>query len=581
MSSRSSQDELPTRRTTNTQTFLDTCVLDADHKALEEHLGTNPVQQSDLDGCLLRGLQIVQRAERELSHVAPALTILVQAGAKWVCDDLLDEQKTPYHIICESPGDHHELLDLMINLSQQTIIDQQDSHRHTAMMYAVKNANINCLKSLIIRGADVTIGIDVKRFYLRQYIDLWTPIMEAIWNISCNHRSTIMYDSFELLLDAEVDQNKYHFRNYIICAIVSGNNYCINKLIKKGAPLNGIFYNNINVWPMVAREGHVELLKCMFTDGIDKDSIDQNGYSILWHVVVSGNIEAVRYLLDQGVAIPTYAPEEREVPCEQCDENRLIIDNDRELERRDPCMRAIWNDQSEIVKLLDEYGSKSCKSFYALRRAVQKGSVDVVSYLLNTYTYPLNIEYNMKYSRSSSRTLTLLTEPIFKIWAQITKLLLDHGADPAKQMCGTKSVNATMTAIYYTNSEVLAQYIRSGIEINLKSWDSICGRVLSPFEASLLHDSHYVAEMFLISGCSGGVFSNLTLKDKPKLEKLMKEWKVYDNNVIPLKQRCRCVILNHLSPRADLKIQELPLPGYLIKFLSIPELIEAYGYCHS
>ena len=128
MSNRSSQDELLTRSTTNTQTFLDTCVLDADHKALEEHLGTNPVQQSYLDECLLRGLQIVQQKKKELSHVAPALTILVQAGAKWVCNDLLDGQKTPYHIICESPGDHHELLDLMINLSQQTIIDQQDSH---------------------------------------------------------------------------------------------------------------------------------------------------------------------------------------------------------------------------------------------------------------------------------------------------------------------------------------------------------------------------------------------------------------------------------------------------------------------
>ena len=405
-----------------------------------------------------------------------------QFGAKWVCDDLLDVQTTPLHIICESSGDNHELLDLVINLSQQTIIDQQDSHRHTAMMYAVKNSNINCLKSLIIRGADVTIGIDVKMCDFRQYIDLWTPIMEAIWKLSCNHTYTIMHDSFELLLDAEVDQNKYHFRNYIICAIVAGNNHCINKLIKKGAPLNGIFYNNINLWPMVARKGNVELLKCMFTDGIDKDSIDQNGYSVLWHVVDSGNIEAVRYLLDIGVAIPTYAPEEREVPCEQCDENRLIIDNDSELEHRDPCMRAMYDNQLEIVKLLDEYGSKSCKSFYALRRAVKKGSVDVVSYLLNTYTYPLNIEYIIKYSRSSSRTLTLLTEPIFKIWAQITKLLLDHGADPAKQMCATRSVNAIMTAIYYTNLDVLAQYIRCGIDINLKSWDSRCGKVLShPF----------------------------------------------------------------------------------------------------
>ena len=361
MSNRFSQDVLPTRSTINTQTFLDTCVLDADHKTLEEHLGTNAVQQSDLDECLLRGPQIVQQKKRELSHVAPALTILLQSGAKWVCDDLLDEQKTLYHIICESPGDHHELLDLMINLSQQTIIDQQDSHRHTAMMYAVKNSNISCLKSLIIKGADVTIGIDVYLDKFVNYTELWTPIMEAIWKLSCDQTSTIMYDSFDLLLDAAVDQNKDHFRSctdYIICAILARNVNCINKLINDGAPLNSIANNGLYIWAMVAREGDVSLLKCMINRGVDKDSIDQYGFSILWHVVKSGNIEAVRYLLDIRVAIPTYVPEEREVPCEQCQENKLIIDTNSKQEDEDLCLRAIRSNKLEIVKLLDEYGSK-------------------------------------------------------------------------------------------------------------------------------------------------------------------------------------------------------------------------------
>ena len=87
MSNRSSENEVPTRSTTNTPTFLETCVLDADHKALEEHLVNNPVQQSDLDRCLLRGLRIVQRKERELSHVAQALTLLLPSGAK--CNNTL------------------------------------------------------------------------------------------------------------------------------------------------------------------------------------------------------------------------------------------------------------------------------------------------------------------------------------------------------------------------------------------------------------------------------------------------------------------------------------------------------------
>ena len=241
----------------------------------------------------------------------------------------------------------------------------------------------------------------------------------------------------------------------------------------------------------------------------------------------------------------------------------------RKQEIRDPCLRAICYNKLEIVKLLDEYGSKRCKTFTALRCAVKLGCVDVASYLLNKYTYPLNIEYTIK--DSGKGIFTLLTEPVYEFSSQMTKLLLDHGADPAKQMCGATSRNAIMTAIYYENLKAMAQYIRSGVDINLKSWNSRYGRV-SPFEASVLRNGHDVAEMLLISGCSGRVFTKLTLNAKLKLKKLMKEWNVYDNNVIPLKQRCRCVILNHLSPRADLKIQELPVPRLLIKFLSIPEL---------
>ena len=366
--------------------------------------------------------------------------------------------------------------------------------------------------------------------------------------------------------------NNIYFRwctHDIQSALKAGNVHRIKTLIKEGAPLNYTSDHGLYVWAWVARKGDVELLKCMFNRGIDKDSIDECGHSILLHVVHKGSIEAVRYLLDIGVAIPTFAPEERQVQCEQCGENRLTIDNDSKWEKRDPCMMAICYNNLEMVKLLDDYGSQSCQTFYALRRAVQFGCVDVVSYLLNKYSYALNMEYIIK--DSGKGIFTLLTEPVFMFPVPVTKLLLDHGADPAKQICGTTSVNAIITAINDEHLEIIVPYIRSGIDINLKSWDSTYGRV-SPFEASLLHDSHYVAEMLLMSGCSGGVFSNLKLNAEPKLEKLMKEWNVYENNVIPLKQRCRCVILNHLSPRAHMKIEMLPLPRYLIKFLSIPEL---------
>ena len=591
-SKRCSDIEPPTGSTINIQMFLKTCVLDADHKALEEHLVSNPVQQSDLDRSLLRGIQSVHWKERQLSHVAPALTILLQSGAKWNTNDFIDELETPYHIICESPGDHHELLGLMIKSSQRTVIDSRNCEGRTALMHAVQNANINCLKCLIANGAAINISNDK-----HQYLVLWkSPRKQsAIIEATRMLRSSIKYTSvneeiFDLLLDKSPSKC---YRSLMIVAANFYSGYCIKKLIEKG--VNPCINNAIGpfqryVWPMIARIGNVELLKTLFKHGIDKDSRDEDGISILWYVVDSDKIEAVRFLLDLGVTIHTYTLNVRNAQCEQCKENTLIIDDNKweDWINHDPCIRAVSNKKVEIVKLLDEHGGKSCRSFNALRYAVKYDRLDVVSYLLNKYTYPLNMEYFTygKTYRNQSRSKqgrTLLTELNLGLHCltksselKIIKLLLDHGADPAKSMCAARSANAVMIAIADGNWKVLAQYIRSGIDVNVRSYDHLYGAVL-PFEASVLHGHHTVTDMLLISGCSCGVFSlddNHKFKDslKPEVLKLMKEWKVQENNVTPLQQRCRSVILNHLSPRADKKIEKLSLPGCINKFLTISEL---------
>ena len=566
MSTRSSHNELTTRSTTSKQTFLETFVLNSDHNALKKHLVNNQVQQSDLNRCLLRGIGMVQQNERELSEIAETLTILLQFGAKWNNYVLLGTKKTPLHIICESPGDHHELLDLMIKSSKQMIMKRRDRNRHTALTYAVLNANINCLRCLIKNGANTSIGDASKPCSI---------IKHAIGkNFQSEPLSVIRSDIFDLLVNIAVRKNRNHFKEcpeYLLRAVRARNVYCINKLIKIGAPLKTIIDDGFYVWSSVARMRDVELLKCLFIHGLDKDSKDQDGVSILGHVVASGNIEAVRCVLDQGADIPVYTSEARKKRCKHCNKNNLIINVDSEQEREDPCMIAIHKEFWEIAMLLDERGSQSCKSLYALRCAVVEGHVSIVSYLLNKYTYPLNTEYFTNYW--DGFVFTVLTESLFVPTVEITKLLLDHGADPAKPMCSTTSPNAIMAGICcFASLDIIAQFIRNGVNINARSWNYRFKNVVSTFEASVMYGREDVSLMLLLSGCSRGVFNNGKVKVKPKLKKLMKEWNVYDNNVIPLQQRCRCVILNHLSPRADKKIEMLPLPACLIEFLSIPEL---------
>ena len=59
----------------------------------------------------------------------------MQSGAKWNSDVLPNTESTPLHIICQSEGDHHKLLNLMMKLSLQTIINLQDNRRRTALSY--------------------------------------------------------------------------------------------------------------------------------------------------------------------------------------------------------------------------------------------------------------------------------------------------------------------------------------------------------------------------------------------------------------------------------------------------------------
>ena len=140
-----------------------------------------------------------------------------------------------------------------------------------------------------------------------------------------------------------------------------------------------------------------------------------------------------------------------------------------------------------------------------------------------------------------------------------------------------------LVAIQSKQENLIALLICNGVDINFRSYDYRYGYEL-PFEAAVLNDSpsdrdfFKVAEILLVSGCSCGVFG---LKEDHKFKSeyitdatknLMMKWNVHENNVKPLQQQCRRMILKHLSPRASKMIEKLPLPQCLIKYLSFPEL---------
>ena len=456
------------------------------------------------------------------------------------------------------------------------ISNKRDSHGFTPLFYAVQKANTNCIRTLIANGANVNIAGPRQN---RRPNNCWcTPIVEAMFGLQYSEPlSSIMKDIFDLLVNNGAEININYWKNYsAICYAIDVRNVeCVTKLIKKGAKLNTIFYDNDVVWAMVARMGNVKLVKCMLNHGVDKDSKDLHGCSLLSHVVRSGDVEAVRYLLDLGVTVTSYTPEVKFVSCQKCGRNILSLEDNSDEERYNPCKMAIYEKKLDIVQMLADHGSQSCQSFNALVHAVRDCSVSVVEYLLNKYTYPLNVKYCFT-NTVRCTCHTLLTDSCDENTTKITKLLLDHGADPNQRICKERATSILLEAIQHRHEEVIAMYIRNGVDINFRSFDWHYGMVL-PFEASVLHDRLYVTEMLLVSGCSCGMFSldnNQQIKDdiKSDLKDLMNKWNVGENKVKPLMQQCRRMILNHLSPQADKKITKMSLPLTLVNYLNIPEL---------
>ena len=571
--------------------LLDHSYMLGEHEALKEHMEHNPVQQT-LIGSLEYGVELVTSKTRTISEVAPTMKMLLQHGAKWDRPDRLVQcEMTPYHVICDSTGDHHELLELMIKELGRTLVNAKDYEDCTALMRAVQNANVKCVESLIANGADVNLRNNKSLgLWFSAVSDImlfpWSPLIDSINMLhpksQCSHDNVM--EIFVILLESGADVNQpsfYQRRTPVMYAAVVGNVNCVKKLIQKGAEVDCADKDGNLLCKLAARIGNMEILKYLLEDtNIDKNSFDREGRSILYWAVSSRNIEAVRYLLSLGVKITSYIPQEYVTVCKDCGSKLSWHDIDKGKRASDPYMLAIRCNMTDAVRLMDEYGCQLYSAAEVLNFAILVGSVGVVDYLLCRYKYPLNYEFIEKHigMKWTSPHQTTLINAFSQNSVEVILLLLKHGADPNKIVCAKKCSSAMNVAIARQHVKVIARFLREGVNVNTRSYNGDMGMML-PFEVAVWTNNIYAAEMLLVSGCSHGVHSldsndnhKLKVNTIPTMQELLKEWKVCKNTVIPLRQRCRMVILNHLSPQADQKITELPLPPQLIRYLTIPEL---------
>ena len=337
-----------------------------DYKEFLEQIEDNPVYEDFVD-CLAHAIKLVKSTSmtRTMSDAGPTLTMLLKYGAIWYGDELVSVgTTTPYHVICLAPGDHHELLDLMIKEIGRVLVDAEDDCENTALMYAMQSANINCVKTLIAHGADVNIlGKRGEMLYgtsTKMITDMMCPLIDSInlLHPNCHYSSNIIMEIFDVLLDGGADVNRhcyYYRRTPVMYAVCVGNTKCVEKLIEKGALLNTTDEFGHTVWTLAAYTGNVDMLKCLIKDNsIDKNYVDEDGLSVLYWALQSGNNEAVRYLLNLRVTITSVELQEGVEICKVCRANLSChYVNEAQLDN-DPYMLAICENKAGLVKLMEE-----------------------------------------------------------------------------------------------------------------------------------------------------------------------------------------------------------------------------------
>ena len=530
---------------------------------LTVQLQNNQVLQRSLNQCLLYGFQMMQRKTYYFSR--KALKLLLQFGAKWDRSALFEDQMTPYHIICQCPDDQHEILELMIKADDGELLDAKDFKGTTPLLFAVAKSNFKCVKSLINHGADINYVREHSPSSYGYIYTEFTPLITAINLFDQPRRTSSMrMDIFNFLLESGADVSKpdCNKRTPLMHAAWIHAFECIEKLVQNGARVDEPDQRDLVVFGDAALAPSLDSFKCLFDSVVDKNVTNQHGMSILYFVVKTTNVDvaAVRYILSHGVTMTNdMSTQCYDKPC-------------RWLELYDPFIYVICKKRMDIVKILDENGCQMAKSLYALSFAVRMKNKYALQYLLSKYKYPLNQEYRL----DSDTYITVLAEACGS--TDVVKMLLDHGADPNKKSSKKQYVSPLHTAIIKHDVSTVACLIRSGADINYRSFDSIHGNLL-PFEASALYNYRfYAAKMLISSGCSCGTYS-LTIDEKIRrsrrfknLARQLNNWNFTENNVRSLYELCRTVILKQLSPTASKKIGQLPLPKSIIKFIGIPEL---------
>ncbi|KAL0262557.1 hypothetical protein SLS55_001525 [Diplodia seriata] len=380
----------------------------------------------------------------EFNRVTIAL-ILLERGAQKCLHTRFNGQ-TPLHIAA-SKG-HRELMQILID--HQADVNQKDPRNRTPLHTAARHGHLTAVALLLDNEAEIEVTGD----------DGETPLH---WAAVHGH-----LDVTELLLDRGANRkalNKYGW-SILHYAAIGGLLGIVTRLIDSG--IDPDLENDEGFTPLhfASVNGHVDVVK-IFLQHSRKDAAflekrDDLGRTALYAAALSGQVNVVAYLLDQGAGVKSNS-----------------------IRTWEPLHAAAFNNHPKVARLLIDRGAdlevSTNLDLRPLQIAAAKGHLDMVQLLL---------ERGARVSARNRLGLTPLTYAADEQHEDVVRMLLKHEADPTLLNSEGKS------AVHYAASRDSTGVLRLLLDA-VSDFDSLMDNSWSPLNCAAWGGNTEILRIFL------------------------------------------------------------------------------------
>lgn len=193
-----------------------------------------------------------------------------------------DKRTTPLHEMCKS--NHFNNVHLLI--SKGSDIEIVDRHSMTPLMLASKYGHTDITKLLIKAGVNIN-SVD-----LNGMTSLMLACMGGFNNL------------IELLIENGADVNKYDHNDWTPLLAYANSQHdnpeIFKFLIEKGANSNALTKDKVSSLMMASFRGHLNIVEQLLKLGMHVNHADVYGKTAIFSACLSGNVDIVRTLIDNG-----------------------------------------------------------------------------------------------------------------------------------------------------------------------------------------------------------------------------------------------------------------------------------------